>query len=59
MLIFLFTANLQTSNLHLQHSTEELARMTARAGEVIRLLEVLRNDIPIFPSPLLSSTSTS
>jgi len=39
--------------------TEQLARMTARAGEVIRLLEVLRNDTPIFPSSLLSSTSTS
>jgi len=39
--------------------TEELTRMTARAGEVIRLLEVLRDDTPIFPSSFLSYTSTS
>jgi hypothetical protein len=32
MPISLFTANLQTSNPHLQPPTEELARMTARAG---------------------------
>ena len=59
MLIFLFTANLQTSNPHLQPPTEELAQMAARASEVVRLLEALRNDTPIFPSSLLSSTSTS
>ena len=35
--------------------TEEHARMTARAGEVVRLLEVLRNDTPIFPSSHLPS----
>jgi hypothetical protein len=59
MLIFLFTADLQTSNPNLQPPTEELARMTTRAGEVIRLLEVLRNDTPVFPASLLSCTSTS
>jgi len=59
MLIFLFTADLQTSNPNLQPPTEELTRMTARAGEVIRLLELLRNDTPVFPASLLSSTSTS
>ncbi|KAG2341285.1 hypothetical protein BDR05DRAFT_466835 [Suillus weaverae] len=29
--------------------------MTARAGEVVRLLEALRNDTPIFPASLLST----
>ncbi|KAG2081100.1 hypothetical protein BD769DRAFT_1684362 [Suillus cothurnatus] len=53
---------LQSSNPHVQPSAEELAEMTARAGEVVRLLEALRNDAPIFPSSLLSAsafTSTS
>lgn len=50
-------STLQSSNPHLQPPAEELAEMTARAGEVVRLLEALRNDIPIFPSSLLSASA--
>jgi len=59
MLILLVTAHVQTSGPLLQPSPEELAEMMARAGEVVRLLEALRNDTPIFASTLFSSTSTS
>lgn len=55
-------STLQSSNPHIQPPAEELAEMTARAGEVVRLLEALRNDTPIFASSLLSAsafTSTS
>lgn len=58
-LISFFTANLQTSNPHLQPPPDELAEMTARAVEVVRLLEALRHDTPIFASSLLSSTPGS
>lgn len=51
-------STLQSSNPHLQPPAEELAEMTARAGEVVRLLEALRNDTPIFPSSLLSTSAS-
>jgi hypothetical protein len=53
-----FTATLQGSNPHMQPPAEQLAEMTARASEVVRLLDALKNDTHISAASLLSSTST-
>ncbi|KAG1796128.1 uncharacterized protein BJ212DRAFT_502213 [Suillus subaureus] len=43
--------NVPHSNPHIQPPAEELAEMTVRTEEVVRLPEAHRNDTPIFPLP--------